>query len=81
MSALETSVQTLADALDKLETTLDERIADASADADAVDAARRQAGVAKTHITDASEGLAASMDELRALLSTPEAEEASDGAS
>ena len=80
MSALESSVQTLADALDKLESTLDERIADASADADAVDAARRQARAAKTHISDASEGLAASMAELRALLNAPQTEEAADGA-
>jgi|GEM_PF-4163182 len=81
MSALESSVQTLADALDKLESTLEERIADAAADADAVDAARRQASAAKSHIGDASEGLAASMDELRALLKTPDAEETANGAS
>lgn len=81
MSVLESSVQTLANALDKLENSLDEKIADASADADAVVAARRQARAAKTHLAEASSGLGQSISELRALLNTADTQETSNGAS
>ncbi|MEO0880497.1 MAG: hypothetical protein AAFY22_12395 [Pseudomonadota bacterium] len=67
MSPLETSVQTLADALDRLESRLDDQIQDAAADADAVDAARKQARVARGHLNDASETLGAVLAELKAM--------------
>ena len=67
---LENSVQTLAAALDRLETSLDDRLTNADADHEAVDAARRQAGAAKRHLTDASAGVSASIKELRAVLDT-----------
>ncbi len=72
MSALETSVQTLASALDALENRLSEKLADASADADAVEATQRQARAARAHLHEASTGLAASLAELRALIEAPQ---------
>lgn len=73
MSPLETSVQTLADALDRLEARLEDRLQDAVADTDAIDAARRQANAARTHLNEASDTLASLIDEVRAIAaaSTP----------
>ena len=68
MSALENYVQTLADALDKLEARVEDSIATAGAQSEAVDAARRQARTAKAQINAASDGLSASIKELRAML-------------
>ena len=66
MSALEEAVKSLAGALDALETRLDDRLGDFAADA--IDAARRQARTARAHAADASEGLAAAIDDLKSLL-------------
>lgn len=68
MSALEEAVHSLASALDALEARLDDRLGEFAADADAVDAARRQAKVARTHAAAAAAGLAAAIGELRSLL-------------
>ncbi len=68
MSALESAVQGLAGALDALETRLDERLAELAAHGDFSDAARRQARAARAHAGEASEGLAAAIADLKALI-------------
>ena len=78
MSTLETSVQTLADALDRLETELEDRLSSAEVDHEALSSAHRQARIASGKLTDAGDGLSTSIKELRDLLnSTPE--KSSDG--
>lgn len=72
MSALESAVQGLAGALDALETRLDERLAELAAHGDFSDAARRQARAARAHAGEASEGLAAAIADLKALLAETE---------
>lgn len=68
MSALENSVQTLATALDQLEGNLAKRLSSAVADSDAVEAAACQAKLAKDYIEAASEGVATSITEIKAML-------------
>jgi hypothetical protein len=73
MSILEEAVKNLAGALDALETRLDERLGELAQDADAFDAARRQARAARGHASDASVGLARAIGDLKALLGHHEA--------
>lgn len=68
MSSLEESVKHLADALDALETNLDERLQDLAHHSDAVDAARRQARTARAQTAAAADGVATAIRELRAIL-------------
>ena len=68
MSVLEDAVKTLADALDRLEATLDDRMTQATIDSDAATAARRQAHTAKQHLNEVAEGLSSSMKELRGII-------------
>lgn len=75
MSSLEEAVKTLAGALDALESRLDERLADLGEDADAVDAAQRQARAAREHAGGAASELAAAIGDLKALLNPPAEEE------
>ncbi|MEL7488196.1 MAG: hypothetical protein AAGJ87_13380 [Pseudomonadota bacterium] len=73
MSALENAVQVLADALDKLEGNLDDHIADANADEDAIVAARREAQTARARVSEASDAVAAAIAEVKSLLAAPSA--------
>lgn len=71
MSALETAVQSLAGALDALEAKLDEHKQESAATSDFVEAARRQARVARLQAVSATEGLGEAIGELRTLLGAP----------
>ena len=69
MTVLENAVRDLANALENLESNLENRLDDMSAAGEAIAASRRQADAAKKHAGEASIGLAASISELKALLS------------
>lgn len=68
MSILEEAVKNLAGALDALETRLDERLGELSQNTETVEAAHRQARVARGHANEASAGLAQAIGDLKALL-------------
>lgn len=68
MSTLEKSVKRLAGALDALETQLDDRLTDFSANGEAVAEARLRARTAKTQAAAAAEDLADAVRDLKALL-------------
>ena len=72
MTLLEKSVRNLADALEALETKLDERLDDLAASGDAVAAAKRQATAARQATTHASRGVAAAISDLKAILAEDE---------
>lgn len=83
MTILESAVQNLADALDALETKLDEQMAESAGYKDFVDAARRQARVARAHTGEASRELGRAIDDIKAILSEGDESnrERADGAS
>lgn len=68
MTLLEKSVRNLADALETLETKLDERLDDFSASSDTIAAAKRQAQTARSATDNASRGVAAAITDLKAIL-------------
>lgn len=68
MSTLEDAVETLAGALDVLETRLDERLEELSDASEFAVATRRQARTAGAHAGAASKALGEAIGELRALL-------------
>ncbi len=70
MTVLEKAVGELATALETLESKLENRLDDLSADGEAVAAARRQAHAARKHAAEAGSGLAAAISDLKALLDT-----------
>lgn len=74
MSALENSVQSLANALDSLEAKL---AATQQSDADSVDAmnsAKRQARIARAQTSKAADEIAASIDDVRSMLASLKAQ-------
>ncbi|MEM9494960.1 MAG: hypothetical protein AAGA09_03060 [Pseudomonadota bacterium] len=73
MTVLEDAVADLAGALQHLESKLEGRLYDLSAEGEDVDAARRQARAAHAHVADAARGLSASITELRTLLADDDA--------
>lgn len=75
MTLLEKSVRNLADALEALETKLDERLDDLAASSDAIVAAKRQASTARKATDHASRGVAAAISDLKAILADDEDEE------
>ena len=68
MTVLEKAVQSLAEAIETLESQLDARLDDASASDDAVAAARRQALAAKKQTDNAAQGVAGAISDLKAIL-------------
>lgn len=68
MSQLENTVNQLANALDALESRLDERLHELNCHSDAIEAARRQARAARAHAGRASDGVAEAIGELRRVL-------------
>jgi len=75
MPLLENAVSHLAEALDRLETSLDARLDGQMADRDAIAAAQRCARTARAHTLEAGAGLGAAISDLKALLYPPEAPE------
>ncbi len=65
---LQSSVQRLVSALDRLEAAIEARVTEAAEDRDIADSAQRQAKTAAKHLADANEGLATSIMELREML-------------
>ena len=68
MTVLENAVSDLANALEKLETKLEDRLDEQMADREAVAAARRCAQTARSHTASASDGLGAAISDLKTLL-------------
>ncbi|MFQ5564445.1 MAG: hypothetical protein ACE5FO_12860 [Parvularculaceae bacterium] len=68
MSILESSARKLATALDALEAKLDEQLAESAGHRDFIDAARRQARVARTHTGAASRELSRTINDIKAIL-------------
>jgi len=68
MSALENAVQTLAQALDSLESKLEDKMSDLVAKDDSIESAARQAATARAFVNTASEDITASIREINALL-------------
>lgn len=68
MTVLEKAVQSLAEAIETLESRLDARLDDASANEETVTAARRQAAVARKQTDTASQGVAGAISDLKAIL-------------
>lgn len=71
MADLGQAVAALKEALDALDERLCDRLSDLAHNADAVEAARRQARTARRHAADAANDLSAVIANLRALLSEP----------
>jgi hypothetical protein len=67
-TGLETAVQTLANALDDLESRLESKIRDAAETAELQAAARRQARTARIHTDIAARELGASLSELKSIV-------------
>lgn len=72
MTLLEKSVRNLADALEALETRLDERMDDLAASGETVAAAKSQASTARKATDHASRGVAATISDLKAILADDE---------
>ena len=70
MTILEKAVSDLAGALENLESKLDERIDGGDADRDTAIAASRQAKAAHAQTSQASEDIAAAIDDVKTLLAT-----------
>lgn len=70
MTLLENAVGDLANALEKLETKLEEKFDDQLSDREAVAAAKRCAKTAREHTTAANAGLGAAITDLKALLAS-----------
>mgnify|MGYP000622109810 CR=1 FL=1 len=68
MTVLEKAVQSLAEAIEALESRLDSRLDDAAANDEAVEAARRQAMAARKQTDSASKGVAAAIADLKLIL-------------
>ena len=68
MTVLEKAVGELANALENLETKLEDRLDGQLADREAVEAARRHARAARTHAASAGAGLSAAISDLKTLL-------------
>ncbi len=83
MTSLVTSFQNLAVALDALEQQLDDKIGDLHSSRDALDQVQRQARAAAQSARAASSELAASIDELKAMIAadaaSTERQEGADG--
>lgn len=76
MTVLEKAVTNLAEALEALETRLDERLDAETAGREALTALRGQAAAAARHTKEASQGIAAAVSDVTALLARDdEAEE------
>ena len=73
MTLLENAVSDLAEALEKLETKLEENLDGQMADREAIAAARRCAQAARGHAGQASAGLGAAISDLKSLLNAAEA--------
>ncbi|WDI32406.1 hypothetical protein PUV54_04260 [Hyphococcus flavus] len=72
MTLLEKSVRNLAEALETLESKLDDKLEDLSASQDAIDAAKRQAVAARKQTDHASRGVAAAISDIKAMLADDE---------
>jgi len=72
MTLLEKSVRNLAEALETLESKLDDRLDDLSAGSDTIAAAKRQALAARKQTDNASRGIAAAISDLKSILSDDE---------
>ena len=72
MTLLEKSVRNLADAIETLEAKLDERLEDQTASAETIEAARKQALTARSQTDLASRGVAAAINDLKAILADDE---------
>ena len=68
MTVLEKAVRNLAQAIETLESRLDARLDDESATEETVAAARRQAQAASKQMDNASRGVAAAINDLKAIL-------------
>jgi chromosome segregation ATPase len=68
MADLESSLKALQTALDSLEERLAERLGDLAHGADAVDAARRQAKIAKRLTAEAADDLSLAIEDLNSIL-------------
>ncbi|MFC2950858.1 hypothetical protein ACFOOP_02905 [Marinicaulis aureus] len=68
MTVLEKAVQSLAEAIEALESRLDSRLDEAAANDEAVEAARRQAMAARKQTDSASKGVAAAITDLKLIL-------------
>ncbi len=68
MTVLEKAVRNLAQAIETLESRLDARLDDESATEETVAAARRQALAASKQMDSASRGVAAAINDLKAIL-------------
>lgn len=72
MTLLEKSVRNLADALEALESKLEDRLDDLSASSDTIAAAKRQALAARKQTDHASRGIAAAISDLKTILADDE---------
>ena len=68
MTVLEKAVQSLAEAIETLESRLDARLEDGAANGEAITAARRQAGAARKQTENAAKGVAAAISDLKTIL-------------
>jgi hypothetical protein len=68
MADLESSLKALQTALDSLEERLAERLGDLAHGADSVDAARRQAKIAKRLTAEAADDLSLAIEDLKSIL-------------
>lgn len=68
MTVLEKAVQSLAEAIEALESRLDVRLDEAGASEEAIAAARRQALAARKQTDNAARGVAAAISDLKAIL-------------
>lgn len=68
MTVLEKAVQSLAEAIEALESRLDSQLDEAAANDEAIEAARRQAVAARNQTESASKGVAAAIADLKLIL-------------
>jgi len=68
MTVLEKAVLNLAEALETLETKLETRLDDQSADGETIDAARNRARAARGHAANVSRELSGAIGDLKSLL-------------
>jgi prefoldin subunit 5 len=68
MTSLDDAARSLTKALETLETRLEERLGELSERREGEHAVRRQARIARTHATAASDGLSSAVSDLKALL-------------
>lgn len=68
MTVLEKAVQSLAEAIEALESRLDARLEDDTANGEAMTAARRQVLAARKQTDNAAQGVAAAISDLKSIL-------------